>query len=176
VVQPPPTRTRNRSREREGAETEVEADAAGSRLGMQRSRTRVHNMTSDMFPVTDLAQADDLRDAEMADALDFGGRTARLPTPSGPYESNVDADAVDASRSTSLSPDSAGHGAGYTLPRHHRYTRVGTSGGAGAGADTSEGEGSGGSAEEVMMEAGFHGNEGNEGLEGDMTVGGKRKR
>jgi hypothetical protein len=141
---------------------------------MQRSRTRVHNLTSDIFPVTDVAQTDDLRDAEMADALDFGGRTAHLPT-FGPNV-DVDADAVDATRSASLSPDFAGHGAGYTLSRHHRYIRAGTSGGAGAGAYASEGEGSGGSAEEVMMEADFLGNEGNGGVEGDMTIGGKRKR
>lgn len=171
--QHPSAQTRHRSREREGADTEVEADANGLRPGMQRSRTQVHNMTSDTFPVTDLTPTNDLRDAEMADALDFNGRTTHLPRSSSLYEPNADADAAGATRSASLSPDFEGHGVGYTLPRHHRYTLAGTSGG--VGADTSEGEGSGGSAEEVMMEAEFHGNEVN-GIEGDMTIGGKRKR
>lgn len=165
--QPPPVlgRSRNRSREREGADTEVEADAM--RLGIHRSQTRVQ---PEMFPVIDLTEDDDLHDTEMVDgALDFGRRTIHVA--SGSFDPNVDADAVGAARSTSLSPDFTGHD---VMSRHNR---VGTSGAAGTGADTSEGEGSGGgSADEVAMEAELHESEINGGVEGDLTVGGKRKR
>jgi len=59
------------------------------------------------------------------------------------------------------------------LPRHNRYNQPGTSGGPGHGADTSEGEGS---AEEVTMEAGFHGAQVNGVVDGDATIGRKHKR
>jgi hypothetical protein len=159
VNQPPPVppRTKRRSREREGAETEVEVDAGGMRPGIQRSQTRVQQTTSEMGPVIDLTEDDDLQDEEMADAaLDFGGRTAHIA--SGSFNAIVGIDA-EASRSASLSPDFSGHGGGFGPPRHNG---AGTSGGAGAGADTSEGEGSGSGSADEVMEAELHGNGGAE--------------
>jgi len=95
---------------------------------------------------------------------------------------DVDADAVDAARSTSMSPDFESRGLGHTNGQdagtgsRFGMPRAGTSGiAAGGGADTSEGEGSGGSAEGVAMDA-DPGGSGGEGVSGDLTIGGKRKR
>lgn len=161
-------RTRERSRDREGgAETEVEADGnggIGARLGMQRSRTRVNQGSSQMNPAIDLMEAsqleedeDGLRDTEMMDAAH---------DPMDPsHRRRVSLEDVDAVRSTSLSPDLNGAGQTFGL------ARAGTSAVA-VGADTSEGEGSAGSAEGVAMDADLGGSGG----EGDLAIGAKRKR
>jgi hypothetical protein len=159
-------RTRDRSRDREGgAETEVEADGNGgftTRLGMQRSQTRVHQGSSQMHPVVDLTEPSQREggDTEMMDAVHDPTERQRVS-----FE-DVDVDAVDAARSTSLSPDFAHGGVGQAIG----MSRAGVSGV--AVGDTSEGEGSGGSAEGVPMDAEL----GDEGGNGDLAVGAKRKR
>jgi len=171
-------RARDRSRDREaGAETEVEADGnggSGVRSATQRSRTRVHQATAQMHPVIDLTEQgqrrtdEEIHDTDMMDlpAADHS-HALRIP-----FE-DIDVDAVDAVRSTSLSPDLSGHGHG---GQRFGIPRAGTSGVA-AGADTSEGEGSGasgGSAEGIAMDVDL-GPLGSSG-EGDLTLAGKRKR
>jgi hypothetical protein len=132
-----------------------------------------------MHPLIDLTEPDqeddELLDTEMIDATQDHDQRRRVS-----FE-DVDVDTMDAARSTSLSPDFAGHGQDAGVGQGFGMPRAGTSGiAAGGGADTSEGEGSGGSAEGVVMDAdignGSGGGSGGEGANGDLNVGGKRKR
>jgi len=149
-------RTRDRSRDREGgAETEVEADRNGgfaARVAMQRSQTRVHQVADPTEP----RQREGV-DTEMMDAIHDPQRVS--------FEDS-DVVVVDAFRSTSLSPDFAHNGADQAIG----VSRAGASGI--VVGDTSDGEGSGGSAEGVPMDAEL----GDEGGNGELAVGAKRKR
>lgn len=140
-------RDRSRERDREGAETEVENDGSGAGSRMQRSRTRVHHPTNPMNPVIDLTEPSEA-DAEMMDA-DAG--------PMSDDDYGYDGRSPDFVGSSHARPGASRHG---------------------HGADNSEGEGSNGSGGSAEMdgELGGLGSGSGSGVEGDLTVGGKRKR